>query len=287
MWAVADFCGVEVLTYALLSNHFHILGLVPQKSEIADAELLRRFEVLHPGSGRQQSRRLKSIHAMLARNGPEAEGWRRQQRALMGDISQYMKLLKQGFSIRYNRTHGRLGTLWAERFKSELVELSGHAVETVAAYIDLNCVRAGLVSDPKDYRFCGYADAVAGNLRAQRGLASVTGIAGWAEVQAAYRQLLFGTAAAPRERAASIMPQELQKVIAADGHLPLAEVLRCRIRYLSDGAVLGGRAFVQQQLAAYRARTGRGGSGDLWPLPSFTDWGELAIRHRLRGSAFG
>jgi len=44
------------------------------KVGIADAELLRRFEVLHPGSGRQQSRRLKSIHAMLARNGPKRKG---------------------------------------------------------------------------------------------------------------------------------------------------------------------------------------------------------------------
>jgi hypothetical protein len=27
----------------------------------------------------------------------------------------------------------------------------------MAAYIDLNPVRAGLVKDPKDYRWCGYA----------------------------------------------------------------------------------------------------------------------------------
>ena len=128
---------------------------------------------------------------------------------------------------------------------------------------------------------------MAGNLRAQRGLASVTGIAGWAEVQAAYRQLLFGTAAAPRERAASIMPQELQKVIAADGHLPLAEVLRCRILYLTRGMLLGSRTWVQQQLAAHRERTKQAGRDNPWMLPSFTDWGELAIGHRLRGREFG
>ena len=28
------------------------------------------------------------------------------------------------------------------------------------AYIDLNAVRAGIVEDPKDYRFCGYGEAV-------------------------------------------------------------------------------------------------------------------------------
>ncbi|MEM1223393.1 MAG: hypothetical protein AAGH40_11570 [Verrucomicrobiota bacterium] len=39
----------------------------------------------------------------------------------------------------------------------------------MAAYIDLNPVRAGLVKDPKDYRYCGYAEAVAGNPNGSEG----------------------------------------------------------------------------------------------------------------------
>ena len=39
----------------------------------------------------------------------------------------------------------------------------------MAAYIDLNPVRAGLVEDPKNYRFCGYAEAVVGHAAARRG----------------------------------------------------------------------------------------------------------------------
>jgi hypothetical protein len=49
--------------------------------------------------------------------------------------------------------------LWAERFKSVLLE-GGEAVAAVAAYVDLNPVRAGLCVDPKDYRYCGYAEAL-------------------------------------------------------------------------------------------------------------------------------
>ena len=30
LWLVAEFCGVEILTYAILTNHFHILVRVPQ-----------------------------------------------------------------------------------------------------------------------------------------------------------------------------------------------------------------------------------------------------------------
>ena len=43
-WQVADYCGVEILTYTILSNHFHLLVRVPQKTPVSDAELVRRYE---------------------------------------------------------------------------------------------------------------------------------------------------------------------------------------------------------------------------------------------------
>jgi hypothetical protein len=71
-----------------------------------------------------------------------------------------MKELKGRFAQWYNRRHHRYGVLWAERFKSVLIE-EGQALSAVAAYIDLNPLRAGLCEDPKDYRYCGYAEAIA------------------------------------------------------------------------------------------------------------------------------
>ena len=73
----------------------------------------------------------------------------------MNDVSVLMKELKQRFSVWYNKSHNRFGTLWAERFRSILVEDRPEVVRTVAAYIDLNPVRAGMVEDPVDYRYCG------------------------------------------------------------------------------------------------------------------------------------
>ncbi len=35
----------------------------------------------------------------------------------------------------------------------------------VCAYVDLNAVRAGMVEDPADYRWCGYGEAVDGSNR--------------------------------------------------------------------------------------------------------------------------
>ena len=48
LWQIADFCGVQILTYAILSNHFHVLVRVPQKQLQPDVELLRRYQTLYP-----------------------------------------------------------------------------------------------------------------------------------------------------------------------------------------------------------------------------------------------
>ena len=93
----------------------------------------------------------------------------------------------------------------------------------MAAYIDLNCVRAELVTDPKDYRFCGYAEAVAGRSAAQTGLRAVTGDHTWVETQAHYREVLFGTGAGVKEAAATIPTADLESVIAEGGKLPLLQ----------------------------------------------------------------
>ena len=285
---VADYCGVEVHTYAILSNHFHVLVRIPQKTDIPDAELLRRYHVLYPKPTRYQLARLEVIRARLATNGPEAVAWRRRQQALMGDLSQFMKLLKQRFSIWFNKSHRRYGTLWAERFKSTLVESKQHALETMAAYVDLNCVRAGLADDPKDYRFCGYAEAMAGSAIAQRGLTALFGAAGqsWTDAHASYRLLLFGTATVPREHGRVLPSEEFQRVLKTGGRLPLATVLRCRVRYFTDGAVLGTKAFVATQLARLRPKAGPGKRTTPRPLTQLTDWGDLAVLRKLRGPVF-
>jgi putative transposase len=286
-WQVADYCGVQIVTHAILSNHFHLLVRVPQKVVLSDVELLRRYAVLYPKPTRYQTARLEVIRQQLETDGPEAVIWRMRQLALMGDVSQFMKLVKQRFTIWFNKSHRRYGTLWSERFKSVLVEPQGRVIQTMAAYIDLNCVRAGLVQDPKDYRFCGYAEAVAGHTEAQRGLMSVSGAMDWNEAQAGYRQILFGAGSGTREHGSRIRPEDLQAVLKAGGKLPLATVLRCRVRYFNDGAVLGGKAFVALQLAAYCRRTGKRGQMSPRPLPSLTAWGELATLRGLRRGGFG
>jgi REP element-mobilizing transposase RayT len=287
LWQVSEFCGIEVLTYVIMANHFHVLVRVPQLLPVSDAELLRRYKVLYPQPTTYQAMKLEVIASELGRNSPEAAAWRNRQLTLMGDVSQFMKLLKQRFSIWFNHSHGRFGTLWAERFKSVLLEARSETVRTIAAYIDLNCVRAGIVADPKDYRYCGYAEAIAGRTRAQTGI--ITAVCGqeWAQAQAAYREMLFGIGGREREGKAAIPATEVQRVLADGGQLPLPTLLRCRIRYFTAGAILGTTAFVRQHMAKLPVRAIQSEHALPRRLPSWTNWSDLAAPHRIRPPLIG
>ena len=236
----ADFCGVEVLTYCVMSNHFHILVRVPDEEEsrsVGDTELERRVRVLYPKV---------EAEAWVSRlRGEEAEATREKLLARMGDVSVYLKELKQRFSIWYNHTHRRYGTLWSERFKSVLVEPTGRALLAVAAYIDLNPVRAGLCEDPKGYRWCGYAEAAAGGRRARGGLLRVIEAKKWRDAAKEYRMILFGQAYFTDAGGTAGVPEKkLEEVRRRGGELPLYEQLRGRVRYFTAGAAIGSKAYV-------------------------------------------
>ena len=70
LWQLVDFCGVKIVTYALLSNHFHVLVRIPRRVPISDAELLRRYRVLYPHPTRYQMARLTIIEDWLATGAP-------------------------------------------------------------------------------------------------------------------------------------------------------------------------------------------------------------------------
>ncbi|MEM0966789.1 MAG: transposase, partial [Verrucomicrobiota bacterium] len=242
LWQVAEFSGVRVITYALMKNHFHLLVEVPEKQEISDTELVRRYGVLYPRVTPWQPLSAGALERLLSTSAGEAV--RRQLLERMHDVSWLMKTLKQRFTLWYNRTHERYGPLWSDRFKSVLVEGERWALRTVAAYIDLNAVRAELVEDPKDYRFCGYGEAVGGGTRAREGLSVLGGdLSG-------YRQTLYGAGSEEKEGKAVLSREEALRVLEREkGKLPLTVVLRCRVRYFTDGRVLGSEAFVASQAA--------------------------------------
>ena len=172
----AAFCGVDILAFSIMSNHFHILARVRHEKPQTDEELLHRFRMLHEGSRLSPySMTPDGLEKALERNDEETQRVREALLARMGDVSVFMRELKQRFTIWYNHQNGNRGTLWMERFKSLVVEPSLHAMAMVAAYIDLNAVRSKQVDDPADYRFCSYAAAMGGKPSAMEGYRLIYG----------------------------------------------------------------------------------------------------------------
>ena len=278
-----NFSGCRVLSYCVMSNHFHLLLEVPPPAEggLSDEALLQRLSCLYSEAF------VAGVAAELAeaRKSGAEEGAREIHARFtyrMHDLSQFMKGLLIRITRWFNRTHARTGTLWEERFKSVIVE-SGVAARTMAAYIDLNPVRAGMVKDPADYRWSSYGEAIGGGKKgngkkAREGLVRAyfcdQGVgfdAGkWQEVFRLYRRMMGLALGRKPDRAelsqsakgigqttkntAELLESKDNETVLKD--LGAAKMLYCRIRYFTDGAVIGSKEFVNEAFASARDRFG-------------------------------
>ena len=273
-----NFSGCRVLSYCVMSNHVHVLLEVPPVPEggITDELLLKRLSAIYPEAF--VAGVVKEIaEARAAGNEALVEEIHARFTYRMHNLSEFMKTLLQRFTRWFNRTHERRGTLWEERYKSVIVE-SGVAARTMAAYIDLNPVRAGMVADPAEYRWSSYGEAVGGGpkgngKKAREGLVRAcmshedVGFEAekWKEVSRIYRRAM-GLALGRKSGSADVekgmaRPQmNTAEALVADGNgtvlpdLGMAAMLRCRVRYFTDGAVIGSKGFVNEAFAGARER---------------------------------
>ncbi|MCU0752209.1 MAG: transposase [Akkermansiaceae bacterium] len=268
-----NFSGCRVLSYCVMSNHFHVLLEVPPMPEggISDEELLERLRATYTEA--YVAEVAKEL-ADAVRIGNEARAARIRARYTyrMHNLSEFMKSLLIRFTRWFNRTHERSGTLWEERFKSVIVE-SGIAARTMAAYIDLNPVRAGMVEDPAEYRWSSYGEATGGGpkgngKKAREGLVRAcmshegAGFEAekWKDVSRAYRKVMGMALQRKAGKAGSAKESPGQEIAEGEetgglkSALLAAGMLRHRVRYFTDGAVIGSKAFVNEAFAAARER---------------------------------
>jgi len=271
-----------------MSNHFHLLLEVPPMADggLSDEELLQRLgglysEVVVAGVAAELvEARKSSIGADDGAGKERVAAIHARFTYRMHDLSEFMKGLLIRFTRWFNRVHSRSGTLWEERFKSVIVE-SGVAARTMAAYIDLNPVRAGMVKDPADYRWSSYGEAVGGGSKgngkkAREGLVRAylcdqrVGCEAdkWLEVSRLYRRLMGlalgrksglagvtggGDYAAQTTLNTAEMLESITSGTALKDH-GFAKMLHCRVRYFTDGAVIGSKEFVNEAFARARER---------------------------------
>ena len=296
------FGGLRVISYCIMSNHFHILVEVPQRPDNADlpndTALVAKVQATL-GDKPAVALEWELAHFRGQGNHEAAEALREKWFSRMWNVSAFMKVLKQRFSQWFNGRHARRGTLWEDRFRSVLVEGRGQALRAMAAYIDLNPVRAKICDDPKDYRWCGYAEAIAGGKEAREAvefLVSLNPHGGLKPQLAISSSPVPAIFRSPNSRRSNLPPKEALRrwrchlfgipeqaerqrneaakgdradiyrdriprdkaleVLARGGKLSEADYLRCKVRYLSDGAAIGGKEFVNELFATFRERFG-------------------------------
>lgn len=277
MRKVARYCGIKLQSFSVMGNHYHQVIKVPAKIRLTDSHLMKRVAEYY-GYGSQEHKQLQ--RALKDKSMKSIQARRRFLR-MMGNLSTFQKLLKQRFSIWYNDKHDRRGTLWMERFKSTLVENSPYARMCVSAYVELNPVRAGIVNDPKEYPFCSYSMALAGDREARAGICAVTGFHQWAKASAAYRIFMIREGVKSGRGRHRVSRELLMKTLEAEGRLPVADLLRLRLRFFSDGLAVGCEGFLKKVVAGVRNGLPSNRLDDLQALPG-GDWKSLKALQRFR-----
>ena len=263
-----------------MDNHFHLLVRVPHRPERFDVPLEVVVARLDLALGVESA---KLMHRNLefwqtTKNEAAIEGWRQQQVARMFSLSEFMKAVQLRFARWYNRKAGRKGPLWEGRYTSVIVEEEERALRTMAAYIDLNPVRAGMVADPPDYRWSGYSEAMAGKARSRRGLVRVIGQIAWPRDSAAaakpwgtdvfpplverrallfYRAILGGQGSGRKREDGTVVRRGLsdkarERLTTANERRLAAEVLTRRVRHFTQGVIFGSRAMIDRWFESNR-----------------------------------
>ena len=172
----AAFSGVELLDFALMGNHFHLLVRVPPREPVPDDELERRVRALY---GELRGDRLLKSWAKWIKKGEVSRVEEAKARLIrrMYDLGEFVKTFKENFSRAFNRETGHAGTVWESRFHSVLVATEWNALYAVGSYIAANPFVAGCAPTAVAYAWSGYALAHRGDRLAKAGLVRLVQLA--------------------------------------------------------------------------------------------------------------
>ncbi|MEQ8785774.1 MAG: hypothetical protein RIC55_05725 [Pirellulaceae bacterium] len=145
--------AIDVLGYAVMDNHFHII-LRNRPDVLAvwdDQEVARRWLRLCPvrktPEGDAEEPTDAEIAALVADRTNLAE-----IRSRLCDISWFMRMAAEPIARRANREDEVTGRFWEGRFRCSRL-LDEAALLACSVYVDLNPVRAGLAPTPETSEF--------------------------------------------------------------------------------------------------------------------------------------
>ena len=243
---------IELLSVVVMSNHYHIVCAAPAELP-SKSEVMEHWRAYYGGgsdvSGPAGAKRGGAARAEPNWDDPATvEALSRRMR----DISSFVKDVQQRFTCWFNRTRAkrRRGTLWADRFKNVILE-GETALWECLKYVEMNPVRARLCEDPGEYRFSTWgrlagsgAHPFESNLvrHLRLYLGEAAGRMADREVIRELRADMARVAAAERGATSEEIFEAERAARQGDG---FALSVKRRVRYWSDGAVIGSKLFVR------------------------------------------
>ena len=243
---LAEYYLLEIISVCWMGNHFHIVLYAPGNDEMPDMNQIvqRHNSFFERNPQRQINSGDKTACGRTAAN--------------MRDISHFMKIFQQIYTRYLNRTKGRRGRFWADRFKSTILE-GRQALWSAVKYVELNPVRGGLVSDPADYRhstwgwYCGsgqhlFEKSFHKHMRRSLGEGSAES---WSmnELSAEFRGELARTIAYEQNLSEEETAEAIKK--AKREETMSVRFLR-RTRHFTDGGIVGSKLFIMETAALFR-----------------------------------
>lgn len=160
---IAEFCGIKLLSWCLMTNHFHLLVYLPYPQDLSRAEIERRLGLLRP------EERAVFVDGFILDRAP------REVTKRMYNIGMFMKIVKENFTIAYNARTEHRGTMWAGPYCFKKIPMTVEDLSRSAAYQNLNPVRACMVADYESYAWTSFAAAAQGDVVALDGIDFVFG----------------------------------------------------------------------------------------------------------------
>ena len=240
---VAEFYTVRVVAYAIMGNHFHLILQAPVEKP-TEAEAAARYKAFHNGQ-----REIKPGTAIC-----------RQWTERLRDVSWLMRHYQHLCTNWYNRTSAakRRGTLWSGRFKNTILE-DGEALWNCWSYVEANPLRAGLVDDAADYRFTSYGEWAQGGRHPFA--AALEGCLAPAlpfqqEITTVKEAMALLETRFSDEFPPKAEPSGTENETVADEAIAACQrftlTLKRRVRYWTDGLVIGTELFVRETMGRVR-----------------------------------
>ncbi len=229
---------VKLIGFCLMDNHFHIIIKSESSVDYQEKEINQRVSEITKGRKINHLKRVDVIDRL-------------------GNISEYMKSIKENFSRWYNRRNKRTGYFWGDRYKSILLEKKA-ALSHCLAYIDLNPVRARIVKKPEDYRWNSvharvHQTEISNNMYFT-GMFDETVIS-FKKALLFYRQFLYAVGSIKKDLKGSISAKDATEDKSLGFlHMASKDALVNKVRHFTHGCVVGSKEFVLRMYGQFAGK---------------------------------